>query len=73
MADNPNPNREPTQAHEPIPGERDASTLTHREPGAIGRTPADDLPPANAHTLLDEQVIEELQRDGGGSPRERKQ
>jgi hypothetical protein len=26
-------------APEPIPGERDASTLTHREPGAFGATP----------------------------------
>jgi hypothetical protein len=72
MADHTNVNRERDPiVHEPIPGERDASTLTHREPGAIGRSPAEDLPPGDAHALLDEQEIEELRRDGGGSPRER--
>jgi hypothetical protein len=58
--------------HEPIPGERDASTLTHREAGAIGRSPADDLPLMDPHALLDEQDIDELQREGGGARRERK-
>ena len=38
-----------------IPGERDSSTLTHREPGAIGGDPhGADIPPAAAPVEHDE-------------------
>jgi hypothetical protein len=57
--------------HEPIPGERDPETLTHREPGAIGRTPADDLRPVDPRSTLSEDEIEELRHDFG-LPRQRR-
>jgi hypothetical protein len=57
---------------EPIPGERDATTLTARLPGAIGRSPAQELPPVAADAGLTKEDIEELRRDGGGAPRDRK-
>ena len=40
---------------EPIPGERDRSTLTGRQAGAIGGRPSGgDTPPADANSLMDE-------------------
>ena len=55
-----------------IPGARDASTLTHREPGAIGGDPyGADVPPALAE-WNDEETRREYERDGGGAERERK-
>ena len=63
---------EDQSVHEPIPGERDPETLTHREPGAIGRTPADDFPPADPHATLSDDDVEELRHDFG-LPRRRKE
>ena len=55
-----------------IPGMRDDTTLTHRQPGAIGGDPyGGDIPPAAAE-WQDEAVRKEYERDGGGAPRERK-
>lgn len=52
---------------EPIPGERDPSTLTHREPGAMGgRFSGDDTPPPDPRAWLDEETAREHRREGGG-------
>jgi hypothetical protein len=56
--------------HEPIPGERDPGTLTHREAGALGTHNGEQLPPA-AGASLDADAAEEARREGGGAPRER--
>jgi hypothetical protein len=54
--------------HEIIPGERDATTLTHREPGAIGgQFAGGDTPPPDASAWLDEQTASEHAREGGGT------
>jgi hypothetical protein len=53
--------------HEPIPGERDASTLTHREPGAIGGQFAGaDIPATAPPTWMDKRTATEHAREGGG-------
>jgi hypothetical protein len=52
-------------AHEPIPGERDPGNLTHREAGAIGRSPASDAPAGDAAALLSDDDVEELRHDFG--------
>ena len=58
--------------HEPIPGERDETTLTHREVGAIGGAfNGEDNVTSNVDTLLDDQVRRELVREGGGADAER--
>jgi len=54
-------------AHEPIPGERDGTTLTHRERGAIGGqfsgadTPSPDSP------VMDEETARLHRIEGGGA------
>ncbi len=54
-----------------IPGARDGSTLTHRQPGAIGGDPyGADTPPAPADGE-DEATRREHELDGGGAQRER--
>jgi hypothetical protein len=59
--------------HEPIPGERDASTLTHREVGAMGSGGNGELtPPEGADALLDRTTRRELVREGGGLDAERR-
>ena len=56
---------------EPIPGERDWSTLTHREPGAIGGNPyGADIPPVSP-AWEDLETCREHEREGGGAERER--
>jgi hypothetical protein len=56
---------------EPIPGERDPSTLTHREPGSIGGDPyGADIPPVPAQ-WEDEETCREHELEGGGAERER--
>jgi hypothetical protein len=56
----------------PIPGERDVTTLTHREPGAIGGAPyGADIPPAPPE-WEDEETRREHQLEGGGALREQK-
>ena len=54
-----------------IPGARDASTLTHREPGAIGGDPYGADIPASPPQWEDEADRREFARDGGGPPRAR--
>jgi hypothetical protein len=49
-----------------IPGERDASTLTHREPGAVGGQFAGADIPAGAPASMDERTATEHAREGGG-------
>ena len=53
-------------AREPIPGERDASTLTHREPGAIGAAFGAGTPSPDTHTWLDEATAHDRMIEGGG-------
>jgi hypothetical protein len=51
---------------EPIPGERDATTLTHREAGAVGgRFAGGDTPSPDRSTWLDEPTARERAREGG--------
>ena len=55
-----------------IPGERDPTTLTHREPGAIGGRPnGGDIPPTPPE-WEDDVTRHEHEREGGGAPRERR-
>jgi hypothetical protein len=55
-------------AEEPIPGARDASTLTYRQPGSIGgRFSGADTPPADPTRLLDEDTIHDRELEGGGA------
>jgi hypothetical protein len=51
-----------------IPGERDASTLTHREPGAVGGQFAGaDIPAASPQGWMDERTASDRAHEGGGS------
>lgn len=55
-----------------IPGERDATTLTHREAGAVGGQFAGaDIPAAAAPDTMDERTSREHAREGGGADGER--
>ncbi len=55
-----------------IPGEYDATTLTHREPGAIGGDPyGADIPPTPPE-WEDETTRREHELEGGGEESERK-
>jgi hypothetical protein len=50
-----------------IPGERDPTTLTHREPGAVGGQFAGaDMPSPDPKAWLDERTAREHAREGGG-------
>jgi len=54
--------------HEPIPGERDVTTLTHREPGAVsGGFAGADIPAAAPPNWIDERTAREHRREGGGT------
>ena len=55
-----------------IPGARDPSTLTHREPGAIGGDPYGADIPAIAPEWEDGATRREHEWEGGGAERERK-
>ena len=60
-------------AHEPIPGERDASTAMHRQPGAMGgHFAGGDNAIGNTDETLTDAGREEAARNGGGARRERK-
>jgi hypothetical protein len=67
------PELEPPPAEstpEPIPGERDATTLTHRESGAIGgQFAGGDTPSPDPRAWLDEETAREHAREGGGGRR----
>lgn len=70
-AGGPHPSAPSTQSHGSesnlIPGERDASTLTHREPGAVGGQFAGaNIPAAAPPAWIDEQTALEHAREGGG-------
>jgi hypothetical protein len=57
----------PMPAPERIPGERDASTLTHREAGAVsGQFAGADIPSAEPRDWLDERTARERAKEGGG-------
>jgi hypothetical protein len=57
-----------TGPHEPIPGERDGDTLTHREPGAIGGAfNGQDNLPAPVDGLMDQQTVRDRVLEGGGA------
>jgi hypothetical protein len=57
---------------DPIPGERDPTTLTHREPGAIGGRPnGADIPPTPPE-WEDEVTRHAHELEGGGPARERR-
>jgi hypothetical protein len=54
-----------------IPGARDASTLTHREAGAVsGQFAGADIP-AGAPSTMDERTARDHAREGGGAEGER--
>ena len=54
-------------ARELIPGERDATTLTHREAGAIsGQFSGSDIPAAAPAQWIDDKTAHEHAREGGG-------
>lgn len=57
----------PHDPREPIPGERDPSTLTKREPGAVsGQFSGADIPPAEHLDWLDDDTVHEHELEGGG-------
>ena len=50
-----------------IPGERDATTLTHRQPGAVsGQFAGADIPAVVPPASMDERTALEHAREGGG-------
>lgn len=54
-------------AYEPIPGERDATTLTSRLPGAMGgRFSGADTPSSDPANLMDAATIHDRVLEGGG-------
>jgi len=69
MADTIRDMQDARPSHGPIPGERDPTNLTHREPAAIGGEFAGaDIPPV-APPWLDETIANDHIREGGGKPR----
>ena len=52
---------------ERIPGERDAGTLTHRQPGSMGgRFSGDDAKSSIPEDVMDAATIGDRKREGGG-------
>ena len=52
---------------ERIPGERDAETVTDRQPGAIGgRASGADTPSSDPHHVMDDATIRDRTLEGGG-------
>jgi hypothetical protein len=58
----------PTSAavYEPIPGEYDRTTVTHREPGAMATVFGDATPSPDPHDWLDEATAHDRMIEGGG-------
>ena len=58
----------PTQSAvpEPIPGERDPTTLTHREAGAMGSYTGAELPSPRPGAVLDQETANDRILEGGG-------
>jgi hypothetical protein len=53
--------------HEIIPGERDATTLTHREPGAVsGQFAGADIPPGAPPDWMADATRRDRELEGGG-------
>jgi hypothetical protein len=50
--------------NEPIPGERDASTLMHRQPGSMGSAFGAGMPQPSS--TMDEQTLHDRLLEGGG-------
>lgn len=64
----PRPRTQTAVAEEPIPGERDGSTLTSRQPGSIGgRFSGADTPSVDPTRVMDEATIHDRELEGGGS------
>ena len=56
-----------TAVDEPIPGERDESTMTWRQPGSIGgRFSGADTPPTDPSHLMDDATRRDRALEGGG-------
>ena len=56
-----------TAVDEPIPGERDQSTITWRQPGSIGgQFSGADTPPTDPSHLMDEATLRDRALEGGG-------
>ena len=56
-----------TSVDEPIPGERDGSTITWRQPGSIGGLfSGADTPPTDPSHLMDDATRRDRAREGGG-------
>jgi hypothetical protein len=54
-------------AEEPIPGERDRSTMMFRQPGSIGgRSTGADTPPVDPTHVMDEATMRDRRLEGGG-------
>lgn len=56
---------------QPIPGEYDATTLTHRQPGSIGGDPYGADIPSTPPEWEDDVTRREHELEGGGAKRER--
>jgi hypothetical protein len=52
--------------HEPIPGEYDRTTVTHREPGAMGASFGDAIPSPDPHDWMDDATVHDRLLEGGG-------
>jgi hypothetical protein len=64
------PTATPSAIPEPIPGERDPTNLTHREPGAMGVALDADVPQPTT-SLMDEQTLHDREVEGGGDEDQR--
>lgn len=54
--------------HEPIPGERDATTLTHRQPGAMGgHFNGEDAAAQDVESTMERRTVTEHWLEGGGA------
>jgi hypothetical protein len=51
---------------EPIPGEYDRTTVTHREPGAMATSFGEATPSPEPHDWLDEDTAHDRMLEGGG-------
>ncbi len=56
----------PYDSREPIPGERDRTTLTKRQPGAVGgQFSGGDIPDSEHLDWLDDATAHEHAKEGG--------
>jgi hypothetical protein len=63
----PQPRTQAVVTEEPIPGERDESTRTRRQPGSIGgRFSGEDTPPTDSANLMDDATRHDRELEGGG-------